>query len=247
MPETLHCLNCHASIGGTARFCARCGQRCDTTRLSFGDVARDLMHSFVNVERGPLTFAWALLIRPGGVAREYVEGKRRRHYGPFATLAVLVGLTALLVNLSGFQMLRHDGLPSTPTAILERHFNLLLLLQLPILAIVCAMVFRAARLTLPEHMVLAAYALSVRAVLLALVVPVAYLASSRGPAVGLVYLFWAAWYVYFGWTASQFYRGGSRLGRWIRGAVSAAIGHAATIAVLMAGSEVYEALQTQIR
>jgi hypothetical protein len=242
-----HCLNCRAPIGGTARFCAQCGQRCDTARLSFGDVGRDLMHSFVNVERGPLTFAWALLIRPGAVAREYVEGKRRRHYGPFATLAVLVGLTALLVNLSGFQVLRHDGLPSTPTAILERHFNLLLLLQLPLLAGVCAAVFRGARLTLPEHMVLVAYALSVRAVLLALSVPVALLASASAPSVGLVYLFWVAWYVYFGWAASQFYRGGSRLGRWSRGAVAAAIGHAATIVVLLAASEAYEALRAQIR
>ena len=88
-----------------ARFCSRCGQRTDTARLSFGDVVRDLMHKFGNVERSPPAFARSLLTRPGGVAREYVEGKRRRHYGPFATLVVLVGVTALAVNWSGFQIL----------------------------------------------------------------------------------------------------------------------------------------------
>ena len=45
----------------------------------------------------------ALITRPGAVAREYVEGKRRRHYGPFATLAVLVGLAALAVNVADFE------------------------------------------------------------------------------------------------------------------------------------------------
>jgi hypothetical protein len=74
------CQNCDTAIVEAARFCSCCGQRMDTARLSFGDIARDLMHTFVNIERGPLAFAWALLTRPGRVAREYVEGKRRRHY-----------------------------------------------------------------------------------------------------------------------------------------------------------------------
>jgi hypothetical protein len=240
MPEQ-RCLNCDAATLESARFCHRCGQRTDTARLSFLDIARDLMHTFVNVERGPLAFAWALLTRPGTVAREYVEGRRRRHYGPFATLVVLVGVTALAVNLSGFQALSHDGLPSGPTDLLQRHFNLLLLVQLPLLGCVCAVLFRSARLTLPEHMVLIAYALSVRAVLLALVVPVAYLASAKTVSVEYFYAFWAAWYVYFGWTASQFYSG-SRAGSWVRGAVAAAIGHAAISAALFAASAAYEAV-----
>jgi hypothetical protein len=239
MPETV-CLNCGAAIVGAGRFCAFCGQRADTARLSFADVARDLMHSFINVERGPVAFAWALLVRPGVVAREYVEGKRRRHYGPFATLVVLVGLTALAVNLSGFRVLAHDGLPNTPTALLERHFNLLLLAQLPLLAIACAVLFREARLTLPEHMVLGAYVLSVRAVFLALVLPIAYTLSIAQPGMAQVVVYWAAWYVYFGWAASQFYPG-PRPRAWIRGMAAAAIEHAVIIALAQAGSRVYEA------
>src|SRR5450432_1181192 len=240
MPEH-RCLNCDTAIVEPARFCSRCGQRTDTARLSFGDVMRDLMHKFVNVERGPLTFAWSLLTRPGSVAREYVEGKRRRHYGPFATLVVLVGMTTLAINLSGFQILSQDGLPSAPTNLLQRHFNLLLLVQLPLLGGACAALFRGARLTLPEHMVLAAYALSVRAVFLALVGPLGYLMSATAPGRGQVYAFWAAWYVYFGWAASQFYAG-PRIQSWTRGAAAAAIAHGAIVAVLIAGSAAYETL-----
>ena len=201
------CLNCGTAILAPARFCSHCGQRTDTARLSFADVVRDLMHSFVNVERGPLAFAWALLTRPGEVAREYIEGKRRRHYGPFATLVVLVGATALAVNLTGFQVLAQDGLPTWTSRALQGHFNLLLLAQLPLLGALCALAFRSARLTFPEHMVLVAYTLSVRAVSLVLVVAVAYLTSNANASPAAAYAFWAAWYVYFGWAASQFYPG----------------------------------------
>ena len=233
------CLNCDEDLHASGGFCPRCGQRTDTARLTVTALARDLMHTFVNVERGPLAFAKALLVRPGGVALEYVQGRRRRHYGPFATLAVLVGVTALAVNLSGFHVLTHDGLTSGAADLLQRHFNLLLLVQLPLLGVACAAVFRPSGHTLPEHMVLVAYALSVRAVFLALVGPLAYLTSSASPRIELVVLFWATWYAYFGWAASQFYPG-PRWRSWWRGVLAAALGHAGIMAVLLAGSKAWE-------
>jgi hypothetical protein len=184
-----------------------------------------------------------LLTRPGGVAREYVEGKRRRHYGPFATLAVIVGVTALEINASGFQVLAHDWLPSRPADLLQQHFNLLLLAQLPLLGGVCALVFRRASLTWPEHMVLVGYALSMRAAVVALSVPVAYLTASAAPELWQVFGFWVAWYVYFGWAASQFYAG-HRVVSWVRGSLTAAIGHLAIMLILLGGSAAYEALNS---
>src|SRR5664279_4872467 len=202
---TPRCLNCDRPLGEADRFCPECGQRTSTARLTVRDLVRELMHSFVDVERSPLAFARALAARPGVVAREYVEGRRRRHYGPFATLAVLVGATALAINLSGYQVLSQDGLPSAPTQLLERHFNLLLLVQLLLLGAICAALFRDARLTWPEHMVLVAYLLGVRAVVLAFIATVAYGVSARSPGPVQTTLFWGAWYLYFGWAASQFY------------------------------------------
>jgi hypothetical protein len=228
------CLNCESTIAATARFCPHCSQRTDTARLSFADMARDLMHAFVNVERGPLMFAWALLTRPGGIAREYVEGRRRRYYGPFATLAVLVGFVALALRLSGFQVLTQDV--STPAAILQQHFDLVLLAQLPLLGIVCALMFRGAGLTLPEHMVLVAYTLSVRAVALIVIVPIALLGSTTTPTFWQNAGFWAAWYVYFGWAASQFYAG-ARWRSWLKGMLVAAIGHALIVGILIGATQ----------
>lgn len=236
-----HCLNCERAYDGRERFCAQCGQRVDTGRLTFADIVRDLMHTFVNIERGPLMFALALLRRPGEVAREYVQGRRRRYYGPFATLVVVVGLAALAVNATGFHVLAQDGLPAGPADLLERHFNVLLLVQFPLLGAVCALVFRRARLTLPEHMVLVAYAFSVRAAFTALMVPLAYAVSPGGPRPIQVALFWAAWYLYFGWAASQFYEG-SRWRNGVFGVLAAVLGHAAIVGLLALASAAYLAL-----
>jgi hypothetical protein len=236
------CLNCDSTISAAARFCPNCSQRTDTARLSFADMTRDLMHAFVNVERGPLVFAWALLTRPGGIAREYVEGRRRRYYGPFATLAVLVGLAALALNLSGFQVLSQE-VSSASAAVLQQHFNVVLLAQLPLLGIACALLFRDARLTLPEHMVLVAYTLGIRAVALTFVVPIALLSSTSAPTFWQNSVFWAAWYLYFGWAASQFYPG-ARWRSWLRGMLVAAIGHALIIGILVGGNALYEVIFT---
>jgi hypothetical protein len=237
------CLNCESAIPAAARFCPHCSQRVDTARLSFADMTRDLLHTFVNIERGPLVFARALLTRPGVVAREYVDGRRRRYYGPFATLAVLVGLAALAVNLSGFQVLSHE-VSAGPAAVLHRHFNLLLLVQLPLLGGVCALLFRDAHLTLPEHMVLVAYTLGVRAVALSIVIPIAVLNANSAPSLWQNSMFWLAWYVYFGWGASQFYAG-ARWRVWLRGMFAAAIGHALIIGALFVGSAAYDVMVTK--
>ena len=238
MTESL-CLNCESEIAQTARFCQHCGQRTDTARLSFADMRRDLMHSFVNVERGPLHFAWELLTRPGTMARDYVVGRRRRHYGPFATLVVLVGLTALALKLSGLQVLAQEGVSGAMAAYLQQHFNLVLLVQLLLLGGACALLFRDAQLTLPEHMVLVAYTLSVRAVALAIVAPIALLNST--PTFWETSMFWGAWYIYFGWAASQFYSG-ARWYSWLRGVIVAAIGHALIIGILVSGAVAYKAM-----
>lgn len=231
------CLNCESSLPEAARFCPCCSQRTDTGRLTLIDMARDLMQRFVNVERGPLTFARALLVRPGGIAREYVEGRRRRHYGPFATLVVLAGVQALVLSVSGFRALSQE-ISGAPADLMHRHFNVLQLVQLPLLGAICALVFRDTRMTLPEHMVLVAYTLSVRGIALSIAVLLALLSSVASPTLAATLGFWAVWYGYFGWAATQFYRG-SRWQLWLRGILAAAMGHAAVVGLMIGVSEVY--------
>lgn len=235
MPGT-RCLNCKAALPEQARFCPACSQRADTARLSIGDMMRESMHSFLNVERGPVAMLHGLLTRPGGMARDYVDGRRRRYYGPFATLVVLVGATALMVNAAGYELLAHDGFGAASTDILQRHFNWLLLVQLPLLGGACAVVFRSCALTLPEHMVLVAYTLSMRTVVTMATMPLALmLNASAAPTPAQVSGFWVAWYLYFAWAATQFY-GGRKVATFCKGLAAALLGHMALVALVRLGT-----------
>jgi hypothetical protein len=240
-PAPAQCLNCQATLLAGSRFCAHCGQRADVGRLSFPELTREFLHAFDARERGPLSFSWALLTRPGVVAREYVEGRRRRYYGPFGTLATVIGLTALVLQVSGFRVLAQDGLTDDTVRFFEQHFNLLLLVQMPLLGMSAPLLFRGTGRTLPEHMALAAYALSVRATALLLLTLLAWSQSLQAPSSSEVYAFWAAWYVYYGWAASQFYRG-SRTLLWLKGMGNAIAAHAATMAILLAMARVLKAM-----
>lgn len=86
-------------------------------------------------------------------------------------------------------------------------------------------------------MALCAYTLSVRAVAIALVAPLAVVTSRSAPTATETTVSWLLWYLYFGWAASQFYVGP----RWrnaARGVVAAALGHAAIMLLLGAASRV---------
>ena len=235
MPQT-RCLNCQAVLPEQAHFCPACSQRADTARLTTSDMLRESMHSFLNIESGPVAMLRGLLSRPGGVARDYVHGRRRRYYGPFATLVVVAGATALIVNAAGYEMLAHDGFGAAPTGMLQRHFNLLLLVQLPLLGVACAVVFRSDSLTLPEHMVLVAYTLSMRTIAVMPTIPLALMVNaSAAPTPLQVSGFWVVWYLYFAWAASQFYAG-PRVATFCKGLAAALLGHMALVALVRLGT-----------
>jgi hypothetical protein len=87
-----------------------------------------------------------------------------------------------------------------------------------------------------------AYALSVRAVVIALGIPFSYATTGgHGPSETSVLAYWAAWYVYFGWVASQFYVG-NRVELWIRGTAAAALAHATIMAIIFAATSAYRTL-----
>jgi len=154
---------------------------------------------------------------------------------------VIVGATAMAINVSGYQVLAQDGFDRAPTDLLQRHFNLLLLAQLPLVGCACMVLFRSARLNLFEHMVLAAYALSVRAAFLLLLIPLSILTSGFSPSPLSVTLFWVTWLAYFGWAGVQFY-GGSPVWSWARAALAAALTQVAVLLIVLAGNRAYQAV-----
>lgn len=75
-----HCLNCDAPLHGP--YCAACGQREQHRVVPLGHLLQELAHELLHVDHHVLGTFKALLLRPGQLTVEYLEGRRARQIAP---------------------------------------------------------------------------------------------------------------------------------------------------------------------
>ena len=167
--SAIACRNCAATLAPGQKFCWACSQRADIQpRLTMREISHDVVHAITSADRGIFSLVRGLAKRPGHVAREYIAGQRKRHFGPWAFLLITVSLASAVILMTDVQWFGpHPRSPATD--LLQRHINFVFLLQLPLLAAFCALLFRRERLNYAEHLVLAAYASGFRQLYLALI------------------------------------------------------------------------------
>jgi hypothetical protein len=201
------CLNCDASLAREQRFCGQCGQKTGRARLTMRDIAHDFVHALTHADHSIFALVKALAWRPGHVAREYIEGKRKKYFGPLGFLFITVGLASFMVILAGANFF--TPVPDNAIAnFLQQHINLIIFLQVPLLAGVCALFFRDSKLNYAENLVLVAYTSGFRLLFLALIgVPVFYFADLTPVSRTTAPAYLALWLIYFSVAAVQFYRG----------------------------------------
>jgi hypothetical protein len=195
------------------------------------EIGRDLWQAIVNVDRSAVSLITALLVRPGVVARDYVDGRRKRYFGPFAFLLITVGLASAIIALSGFKAFISNN-PNGVLDFLQLHVNWVILMQVPLLALCTRILFYEQDLNYAEHLVLASFASSLRALFLGFVViPYWYvLRPSTTDPIG-IYIYFALWLAYFGLAGAQFYNG-RRVWSWLRAALAALLAQLATIGLV---------------
>ncbi len=93
-PTTALCQNCATVLAG--RYCAACGQKADTRRVTWGWLGHEIQHSIFHVDRGLFFTLKELFTRPGFAIRDFLEGKRAGRFKPFATLVVVATVYSLL-------------------------------------------------------------------------------------------------------------------------------------------------------
>lgn len=93
------CKNCENTCEGN--FCSNCGQKTNTKRLDWNYIFDELKYTFLHINGGLLYTSKQLLTRPGDMVREFIEGKRVKHYKPILLVFVLAGITTLLLHYSG--------------------------------------------------------------------------------------------------------------------------------------------------
>lgn len=94
------CKNCNAEF--SSNFCPDCGQKKDIHKITVGHVFHDFLHSITHADKGFLLLVKELITRPGLVAREYMEGKRKKYFNPLSFLVLTSALFAYIAVKTGY-------------------------------------------------------------------------------------------------------------------------------------------------
>ncbi|GAA4454216.1 DUF3667 domain-containing protein [Rurimicrobium arvi] len=149
-----HCLNCENELKGN--FCENCGQRANTHRLSIVHfIAHDFLHGILHVDKGILFTLRGMLLRPGFTAREYIEGKRIRHFNFLTLLVLLIGLDIGLGHLLDPHAEERAGMRNSRklVKVIMDHPQQFILLLAPLFALATLLFFRRMKLNYTEHII----------------------------------------------------------------------------------------------
>ncbi len=94
------CLNCGHPFFGAEKFCPDCGQANKGNKITFWSFVHEVFNGLFNFEAKFWTTIIPLLIKPGKVSRDYIDGKRQRYSNPFRFYLTVSIIFFLLIGLS---------------------------------------------------------------------------------------------------------------------------------------------------
>jgi hypothetical protein len=85
--DTPNCLNCGTRLRG--QYCGNCGQRSRNRLISIWQLLQEAFGDLLELDSRLWRTLLPLLVRPGQLTRDYLEGRRARYMPPFRTYLVL--------------------------------------------------------------------------------------------------------------------------------------------------------------
>ena len=92
----VECLNCGHPLDMSDKYCPNCSQANSTKKLTLKDFINEFFSGLINYDSKLLRTLSALLLRPGRITKDYVNGKRVTYTNPFRFLLSLAFLYFLM-------------------------------------------------------------------------------------------------------------------------------------------------------
>ena len=183
-----NCKNCGNTY--TGRFCNLCGQPAYSP-IDSHYITHEIQHSIFHVDGGIFYTIKELFKRPGHTIREYLEGKRIKHFKPITFVLILSIIHNFLEHIVKRQPFIEtfltgmlEGIKNSKNAtganfsILEwliSHYSYTALILIPFFSLASYLVFRKSKYNYYEHLVLNAYTVGLVTVIFILMFPISYL------------------------------------------------------------------------
>jgi hypothetical protein len=170
------CKNCNHHFKG--HYCSNCGQTADTHRLNVHFLWQDIKKGIFHIDEGILHSFLELFTRPGHSIREFIEGKRKKHFKPISLVIVWATAYALLYHtfhLNFVKNIESDKLDiAKANDWVTTHFAWITLATIPLYTMVSFIVFKNEAYNFIEHLVLNAYLSAQRLSIHILLFPLTY-------------------------------------------------------------------------
>lgn len=199
------CKNCSASLRPEDQFCPACGQTAHTHRLDLRHILHEFVHAVIHADKGILYLTKEMTRRPGFVAKDYVEGRRKRYFNPFSYLVITVAVAAFLSNY--FHLMESNTLhPNPVSASVSKNINLVFLVSVPICSFFNWRLFRRSGYNYAENLTLMAFLEGFRVVFFMLIF-MPLVVFFRSYYYGCLSIYLGLWTVFSAWAYLQFYGG----------------------------------------
>ena len=184
---TTNCQNCNTALQG--KYCSNCGQSAETHKIDVHYLWHDIQHGLLHFDKGILFTTKELFTRPGSSIREFLEGKRVKHFKPISLVIVLAGIYGLLFHYFKINILVNyvvvtgsDVRVSQINEVIEKtsdwigqHYSILALLQIPIFTIGTYLCFRKGGYNFVEHLIINTFLVGQRLILHIITFPLYYI------------------------------------------------------------------------
>lgn len=157
--ETIACKNCGAT--GTGKHCSVCGQKLQVSRITVHSILHEVAHYFTHLDKGFGYTLKQLVLRPGAMQKEYVEGKRSRYQKPFSMFflcGTISGLGYYFINIAYHNLYNDDR--SGEADFFRHYFVLMQAVLMPLYCLITWGIFFTRKRNYAEVLVMMLYSLS---------------------------------------------------------------------------------------
>lgn len=174
MPD---CLNCHSTLIEGQRYCPQCGQKTILHRLNMHEIFHDAVHHITHGDKGFFVLLKNLLLHTGNVAREYVQGKRKKHFPPVNFFFIVAAAYVFIMTLNAKPQMQADVLKEHPELnyipnieqrhkvmdiyeragkariFMSKHANTIFMLATPLITLIFFLFYKKSGFNYVEHLV----------------------------------------------------------------------------------------------
>lgn len=179
------CKNCNNQ--SNTKYCPSCGQFMEVQRIDFHYLIHEVQHSIFHVDKGIFYTIKELIVRPSQMLKEYLLGKRAKHFKPFAFTTILATIYGFMshycqiyphVDIINSSSLAQDAIIQMTFDWFYTHTALITYLLIPFNALFSFLLFKKSNYNYFKHLVTNSYIIGIQILSLIILLPLLYISPT---------------------------------------------------------------------